>query len=69
MWKLQSCMKSNCTADRQRESKKMRCEVWTCIENDDGYCLSPEHVSIDENGECNLMVLFPPEKEEENNGF
>lgn len=42
----------------------MRCDVWTCIENDDGYCLSPEHVSIDENGECNLMVLFPPEEAE-----
>ena len=38
------------------------------VTNDD-YCLSPEHVSIDENGECNLMVLFPPEEEEETNGF
>lgn len=42
----------------------MRCDVRNCIENgEDGYCLSPNYVTIDANGVCEEMRLRPKEPE------
>ena len=42
----------------------MRCDVRNCIENgEDGYCLSPNYLTIDANGVCEEMRLRPKEPE------
>lgn len=35
----------------------MRCRNEKCHYNDDCYCLQPDYVSIDENGECDQMFI------------
>lgn len=46
---------------QQEEKYFMRCAVRNCLSNEDGYCIDSSYVSIDENGECDLIVI----KEEE----
>lgn len=41
----------------------MRCDCKKCISNEDGYCLDSSYVTIDENGECNQMVIIEAEEE------
>lgn len=33
----------------------MRCEVYGCINNEDGYCSCPSNITIDKNGECDSL--------------
>lgn len=43
----------------------MRCDVRNCVENgEDGYCLSPNYVTIDANGVCEEMRLRPGKSEQ-----
>ena len=40
----------------------MRCAVRNCLSNEDGYCIDSSYVSIDENGECDLIVIREEEE-------
>ncbi len=42
----------------------MRCAVRNCLSNEDGYCMDSSYVSIDENGECDLIVIREEEEED-----
>ena len=35
----------------------MRCACKGCMYNENGYCVDSSYVSIDENGECDSMVI------------
>ena len=36
----------------------MRCEVLKCRENEDGYCMASNYVTITADGECDLMTIL-----------
>lgn len=36
----------------------MRCEVYDCISNDDGYCGVSDRVSIDKDGSCSELYII-----------
>lgn len=35
----------------------MRCDCFNCECNTDGYCDISPHITIDENGQCNEMLI------------
>ena len=41
----------------------MRCECYKCRENNDGFCLCSNYITIDVNGQCDSMYI-PVDKED-----
>lgn len=44
----------------------MRCRVYNCKENENGFCCCSSYVEINENGECDSMYV-PAEADNETN--
>ncbi len=36
----------------------MRCRVLNCRSNKDGYCMDSSYIEIDEDGECDCMLVI-----------
>ena len=43
----------------------MRCRVYGCIYNDDGYCEQPDYVCIESDGTCDQMFIKSEESIDE----
>ena len=43
----------------------MRCKLFDCINNDDGYCCVADYVEIEEDGTCSEMTVKSNEEVEE----
>ena len=36
----------------------MRCEVLTCVHNENGYCLDSSYIEITKDGECDSICII-----------